>query len=305
MKTKNLIHIGYPKAGSSFLQAWFAAHPAFAYENGGIGGYANLYSLTREASRGRTGDIQYFVTSFEGLATPQENADGLWSDQPTEKPRTPHQCRISQKAVCETLHSIFPEGKVLIITRGFKGIIQSSYSQYLRVGGQESLEEMLRLFSTKPYHQFINYDYLITLYREQFGSENVIVLPYECLREDPEGFLALLEQKLEVPHAEIPVGIVNPSLTAEQQYWYRFLSASMAKCLRALGKKYYNRYYPSYVHRLFYQRFDRVIRLLIRLMPGKKMHREIPPDILQWCAAANLLKDEPLYAPYRDVYLIE
>jgi hypothetical protein len=37
--SRHLIHIGYAKAGSKFLQRWFEAHPDLAYRTAGLGGF--------------------------------------------------------------------------------------------------------------------------------------------------------------------------------------------------------------------------------------------------------------------------
>jgi hypothetical protein len=70
MTAKHLIHIGYPKAGSTFLQAWFEQHPELCYAPGGLGGFYNIYEICRPSGRA----CKYFVTSFEGIATPHESA---------------------------------------------------------------------------------------------------------------------------------------------------------------------------------------------------------------------------------------
>ena len=241
----------------------------------------------------------------KGLAAPKEHSDKLWIDHPTQKPRTPVQCRANQKLACETLHSLFPGGKVLIVTRNFKGIILSSYSQYLRVGGRSKLTDLLKLFSSKPYHQFINYNYLISLYIAYFGKENVIVLPYELLHDDQHEFLSVLEEKLGVSHAPVSIGVVNPSLTVQEQYWYRLLSAGVGKIMSAVSSRIYHRFFPAYVNRLFHNRFDRIVKLMIALMPGKRMSTDVPVEVLKWCSQGEILKDNPLYEPYKESYLID
>jgi hypothetical protein len=76
MTAKHLIHIGYPKAGSTFLQAWFEQHPELCYAPGGLGGFYNIYEICRPSGRA----CKYFVTSFEGIATPHESAGSFTPD---------------------------------------------------------------------------------------------------------------------------------------------------------------------------------------------------------------------------------
>jgi|GEM_PF-5080405 len=41
----HLIHIGFPKSGSTFLQEWFRQHPQLFYAPGGLGGFYNVYEI--------------------------------------------------------------------------------------------------------------------------------------------------------------------------------------------------------------------------------------------------------------------
>jgi hypothetical protein len=47
----HLIHIGYPKAGSTFLQESFASHPELAYRKGAIAGFAGYRGEGTEPPR--------------------------------------------------------------------------------------------------------------------------------------------------------------------------------------------------------------------------------------------------------------
>src|SRR5262249_13996826 len=67
--TGHLIHIGYAKAGSTFLRSWFAQHPQLAYAPGGIAGFRDVYSMV-EASASPGLQPLYRVTSAEAFATP-------------------------------------------------------------------------------------------------------------------------------------------------------------------------------------------------------------------------------------------
>jgi hypothetical protein len=62
---RHLIHVGYSKAGSTFLQAWFERHPELRFAPGGLGGFNDVDELSRPPGR----EYKYYVTSFEGLCT--------------------------------------------------------------------------------------------------------------------------------------------------------------------------------------------------------------------------------------------
>ena len=49
-----------------------------------------------------------------------------------------------QVAACDALGALFPTAHVLLVTRGFRSLILSSYSQYARTGGAVEIEDFLR-----------------------------------------------------------------------------------------------------------------------------------------------------------------
>src|SRR5690348_9051548 len=100
----HLIHIGYPKTGSNFLRAWFAAHPQLAYADGGLAGYRDVYEIARQAAKPDPG-VLYRVTSCEGLATPHAyvGSDEIDYEAMGRAPMGPAQARVSQ-----ALADLFP-----------------------------------------------------------------------------------------------------------------------------------------------------------------------------------------------------
>src|SRR4051812_10644515 len=113
--TGHLIHIGYAKAGSTFLQRWFAHHPELLYREGGIAGLADIYELSRQSAAPPSG-IRYRVSSSEGLATPHAFV-GLQHVAHGEVQA--HHLREAQEAACAALAALFPNAWILVVTRGF------------------------------------------------------------------------------------------------------------------------------------------------------------------------------------------
>jgi hypothetical protein len=78
------------------------------------------------------------------------------------------------------------------VTRGFRSMMLSTYSQYVRTRGLASVAAVAALAGSAgtvnqaPW----NYDFLIRLYRCAFGEAKVMVLPFELLRDDASAFLA-------------------------------------------------------------------------------------------------------------------
>lgn len=303
---RHLIHIGYPKTGSTFLQSWFERHPALRYEPGGLGGFRNVYEAARPPAR----EFDYFVTSFEGLATPHESAGGIRLEFGGAEPVRPDPVKANQRAVCKVLRAVFPGSRVLIVTRGFKGMIASAYSQSVRMGGRLHPAEMCRELAARLCEDathYYDFDYLIRLYVEAFGEENVFVMPYEMLRGDQAAFLAALEEQLGIRHADITLGRVNESLSPEELYWYPLISRAVSRAAALLGPARFRRFYTWYVGLTLENRLRHLVRALRLLRPGRRVTAsDFPEEVLDYCRGrARCLRENPLYAPYAAEYLWE
>ena len=301
---QHLIHIGYPKAGSTFLQAWFERHPELRYMPGGLGGFHDVYEMARPPGRA----YKYYVTSFEGLSTPHESAGGVRLDFGGAEPERQDPVKENQASVCAVLKSVFPGSRVLIVTRGFKGMIISAYSQSVRMGGRLHLEGMCQKLAERLQNDaqhYYDYDYLIRLYGEAFGEENLIVMPYDLLRDDEAKFLAVLEERLGLEHVETKLGRVNPSLTPEELYWYPVISRAVSAAASRLGATRFRKIYGWYVRKTLDNKLGFSIKLLRLLRPDRKVTEgDFPLEILSYCEGkATRLKDNPLYRPYASEYL--
>ena len=128
-----------------------------------------------------------------------------------------------------------PGATILIVTRGFRGVRRSGYSQYVKSGGHLTTTE-LRAAHPRREPSGLDYDAVVALYERHFGRDNVIVLPYELLRDDPAAFTGALEQRLELRPGLAPVPRRNPSLTPGAVVWQRRLSRLVRICVRPLPR---------------------------------------------------------------------
>lgn len=306
-KTKTLLHVGYAKAGSTFLQNWFVGHPQIQYARHGVGGFEKVYELIALAFENREQMPKYYVTSRETLGM-------AWFDKYSSGGMmlkrhyfyTGSQMVKHQANVCEILYNLFPDSKVIIVTRGYKGIIRSGYSEYVKIGGDLKFTEYLE--KLKPYfEQWLDINYLVDLYTECFGKTNLIVLPYELIRDDPAGFFTYLEKELDVDHFEMKLKPVNRSRTPAELFWYaaisRFFIAPLAKKLNDRQANWLYDRYKFYFTKP--NRLRRVIRVLDRLF-DKKPDFFFPPDYLDaFKDKATVLKEYPFYTNYPGEYLLD
>ncbi|HEX9985821.1 MAG TPA: hypothetical protein VGF69_21355 [Thermoanaerobaculia bacterium] len=296
--TGHLIHIGYPKTGSNFLRRWFRGHPRLAYADGGIAGFHNVYDIVK-AGAGLPSGALYRVTSAEGLATPQPTFGDRISEY--ERPR-PVRMDEAQAAVCRMLAGLFPTASVLIVTRGFRAAVLSMYSEFARNGGNlEFAPFCAHLETVMPSREDgWDYCYLIGLYTAAFGASNVIVMPYELLRDDPDAFTNTLADRLGVEHFAAPRERVNTSLSPEELYWY-------PRITRIVKKAAPRRLFHSYALAAFKNRLRIPIRVLQRLRPGAPVTAAAVPERLAeaFRGRADCLRDHPLYQAYAPDYLFQ
>ncbi|HEX8719439.1 MAG TPA: hypothetical protein VF736_02245 [Pyrinomonadaceae bacterium] len=304
--TRHLIHIGYPKAGSTFLQAWFERHPELRYITGGLAGFHNVWQVAQSFDE----TYEYYVTSYEGLSTPHKSAGGVELAYGGAEPFDDERRKEKQARLCAVLKSLFPHSRILVVTRGFKGLIVSGYSQIVRTGGRVHLGEMCRQLAIGLQDESYNYydfDYVLGLYAGAFGEENLIVLPYELLRDDQGRFVSVLEGRLGLRHAEIALGRVNPSLSPEELYWYPLISRLVSAGASRLGPVWFPKVYRRYVGLTLDNRLRLLVRLLSLLKPDKKItDADFPAEIMShFEGKATRLKADPLYAPYAAEYLFD
>ncbi len=288
--TAHLIHVGFPKTGTNFLRRWFRAHPQLAFEDGGIAGFRNVYGIASQDATPREG-VLCRVTSQESLVVPHPYVGMTDIEWPFKYDPTTARLRA-----CETMASIFPNAQILLLTRGFRSMIISSYSQGVRSGGALPLE---RLLATSKSENAWNYDATIALYARAFGTQNVIVMPYELLRDDADLFVRTLEDRLGLVHAGIATDRVNRSLSPVELYWY----PRMTRVVRSLPIG--SRLKRVYLRGTFANRFRLPIALLQKISPGVPVTADAIPEsvVATFRGMADSLCGNPFYARYANDYL--
>lgn len=210
-----LIHIGYHKTGSTWLQK-----EIFTTKNKKGGNENNLFiPLSLNPNHGQSTLAESFIKGEDGYLlnpfdTNEDNINYLYNkivskdkDQDqiyvmsNEKlSSSPHASGFNASVLLHRLSNSFPKAKILIVIREQKSWILSNYFQYLTSGGTHSLEKYLNTkFDGKrpgfsPHH--ICYHHLIQAYQDRFNKENVLVLPYELFKSDKTAFFQNLSRFL-------------------------------------------------------------------------------------------------------------
>ena len=197
-----LIHIGYQKTGSTWLQ-----HCLFVREN-------SVFEPLSEKEKGASNLASHFFRGLDdNVLSPFDlNEDGIrkqLGDYLNANPIPDHKVpvlsneRLAGNAhaggfdavnIANRLKNVFPGGKILITVREQKSFMLSIYFEYLNKGGTMSLKKYLstRYDGKRPFFSPHHMDYLhlVKYYMQLFGAENVCVLPFELFQRKPEDFIA-------------------------------------------------------------------------------------------------------------------
>ena len=188
-----LLHVGYHKSGSTWLQ-----QTLFEDERAG-------FLSRRDAPRHRL--VEEFVVPDPLGFDPAPLADRFASaiDDARAAGRTfvlsherfsgyPSSGGRDRGLIAERLAAVFPEARILIVIREQRSLIRSMYSQHVTDGGVESVGRFLRTpepgLMRKPSFGLACYEFdlLVETYQRLFGRDRVLVLPVEMLASDPAGF---------------------------------------------------------------------------------------------------------------------
>jgi hypothetical protein len=159
---------------------------------------------------------------------------------------------------------------------------------------------MRRPDAGSPWH----YDFVIGLYRQAFGDDKVLVLPYELLRDDREAFAGRIQDWLGLDRHPLPGDRPNASLSPIELRWYPRLTRTLSKL--PLGAALRRRLLDLHVAGAMENRWRFAIALLQRARPAPPVAAEIIPDdvLARFRGQAELLRNAPLFRPYARDYLL-
>lgn len=191
-----LLHIGYHKTATTWLQDGLFQEPA--------GSFASPWTRAEVAERFISVNPFEFdpleSRAFFRRGIERVLGQGLVPVLSHEQlAGNAHTGGHNSKSVADRLVAALPAARVLIVIREQLGMVSSVYKQYVRACGVASIDRYMhppRRGNDRgiPYFDssFLEYHRLIGYYRQLFGEDNVLVLPFESLRRDREGFVSKL-----------------------------------------------------------------------------------------------------------------
>jgi hypothetical protein len=185
-----LIHIGYHKTGSSWLQNQVFAEPGMGFDMPWqpieiieqlI--LSNPFAYDPETTFERfRGEIERARSHRRVPVLSHEMLSG-----------NPRRGLMHGRLNADRLAETFPGARILIVIREQREIIRSWYKHHVRAGSSVPLSKWLappgRGFEPRFALDHFRYDLAIKHYDRLFGPDRVLVLPYEMLKADPAAFV--------------------------------------------------------------------------------------------------------------------
>ncbi len=274
-----LIHIGYHKTGTSWLQK----HLFDPKGNGFSPLVSNRVSKTDKGLFECQRFARNFIFGLGGnLLAPNEfsaesvrgflaNCKPIGSSIPVISHErlsgNPHAGGFDSEKICSRLSEVFDAPKIFMMLREQKALILSCYFQYLRMGGTLPLQDYVSQPDDERVPKFnkgfFQFNHLISTYQKAFGKGHVLVLPYEMFRDEPH---QMLEKLRSFAGAAMPDSLpfaqkVNSRLNAFLEVRLRFLN-----CFTRRDSL--NGYSPFFMGK-FFQKLDYSVRKRLgKIVPG-------------------------------------
>jgi len=193
-----LIHAGYHKTASSWFQEeFFDKHKQFGRPLGA--GEVTEVIVQPDGFEFSPEQVRDFVLPKIERIRKRNQIPVLSSERLTGNP---HSGGYDADRIAERLRETFPEAKIWYNIREQISMISSCYRQYVGVGGTATVKQYLKGGTSSaryPLFRLKNFEYhwLLKRFRELFGRENVLMIPFEMLIQDPVRLVEKVELLLD------------------------------------------------------------------------------------------------------------
>lgn len=202
MSVEPLVHIGYHKTASTWLQrrifsdsslGWLEVRPRTIIDQAFI--VCNPFRFTpEEASR--------FFADWERDADAKGLKLAISHERLSGQPQMGY---IDSRPIADRIAATYPNAKILIVIREQRDMMLSVYKQHVMRFGKNTFDHMWRERTIReqrrpgPTYDMFEYHLMIGYYQKLFGSDRVLVLPFEMLKEDAVGFVGDIQKFAGLP----------------------------------------------------------------------------------------------------------
>ena len=191
---KVLAHIGYHKTGSSWLQHFVFEDPASGYRS--IGHETPSHPLRRIVSehpfRYDAATVRRELETLIGAVEKRSLQPVISLERLSGHPFTGGS---DSRQIADRLREALDDAGLLVVIREQRAMIVAVYKQYVKAGGTASVSQFLQPSRDRAARanlfdlSFFEYEHLLRYYRGLFGSERVLVMPFEAFVRDGRAFV--------------------------------------------------------------------------------------------------------------------
>lgn len=273
-----VVHIGYARTGSTWLQQVVfprmeGVRSAFDH---GIWRDLSWKLATREDEVYFEGTLRAFVEEFEGRHAgeghvySQEMISGHWLDPAGTMARN-----------AERLKRVFPEARIVLVTRRQDDIVPALYGLYTRTGGHRPLADLLdggQLEGWKWDRSYLDYAAVAERYAGLYGREQLHVLPYELAQREPGRFLEALREICGATGYRDEAALhsrVNASFSPPAAYLLRVWNKNLVQSQFNSAPKLGARSAGVRTHQILAERVDPILRRVDWPWPSRADRRRL------------------------------
>ena len=208
-----VVHIGYPKAASTYLEAYLTGHPDVHVLRTRLPNLDVPSGPIKLPDDGKVPVCMNEKTAEGVLAIGQKVVDKRSMFTPGAWDRVASDVRFDPEEMARRVGIQVPNARILIVIRNQAEWLDLAYRYFLArlPDHQRTFEDFCQPPRGLIYLEAGHYDRTIRAFAETFGLHNLCVLRFEELRRSPDAFVAQVSGFLGVDVASKPTGVVNPS----------------------------------------------------------------------------------------------
>ena len=150
-------------------------------------------------------------------------------------------------AFMKKIYSVAPDAKIMVCVREQTSATRSFYYQYLIEGGLANKKQFINTASNDSYNSFsfehLKYSRLLKSYIKQFGKNNLIVLVYEELLNNPNNFISKISYALKI-NTDVNKFVIDTSKKINISLNYRLFPA--LRIINRIFPSSQNPYFPKW-----------------------------------------------------------